>query len=76
MEKNMKNHLFHGSMGRTVACLLPLLLIVGGLLLMGGPASTADHFQPDIFSARRTRLAPMLCLAGYLLVLRVVLRKR
>lgn len=54
-----------------VAC----LLVVAGFLLMSGSASTEQSFNPDIFSPRRIIIAPMLCLAGYLLVIVGILRK-
>ena len=54
-----------------VAC----VLIITGYLLMSGPASTEQAFNADIFSTRRIVIAPMLCLAGYLLIIVGILRK-
>lgn len=45
------------------------LLIVVGYLLMSGPGTTEHSFNPDIFSVRRIVIAPVLCLAGYLLII-------
>ena len=55
-----------------VAC----LLIVAGYVLMSGPGSTEQSFNPDIFSSRRIVVAPFLCLGGYLLIIVGILRKR
>ena len=52
------------------------ILIVAGYILMSGPGSTEQSFNPDIFSARRIVIAPMLCLAGYLLIIVGILRRR
>ena len=58
-----------------------ILLIVGmavvvlGFILMAGPGSTADAYQPDIFSARRTKLAPVVCLFGFVSMIYAVVRK-
>lgn len=52
------------------------ILIVAGYLLMSGSGSTEQAFNPDIFSARRIVIAPMLCLSGYLLMIVGILRKR
>ena len=52
-----------------VAC----LLIIAGYILMSGPGSTEQAFNPDIFSTRRIVIAPMLCLAGYLLIIAGIL---
>lgn len=64
--------------GRSNYLLLALscALIVLGLILMSGPGSTAQHFEPDIFSTRRIVVAPILCLGGYLLVFVAILWKR
>ena len=51
------------------------ILIAVGYLLMTGPGSTEQAFNPDIFSTRRIVIAPMLCLAGYLLIVVGILRK-
>lgn len=51
-------------------------LIVAGYLLMSGPGSTEQAFNPDIFSPRRIVVAPMLCLAGYLLIIVAIVRKK
>ena len=51
------------------------LLIAVGYLLIAGPGSTEQTFNPDIFSTRRIVVAPMFCLAGYLLIVVGILRK-
>jgi hypothetical protein len=52
------------------------ILIVIGYILMSGTSSSAQSFNPDIFSPRRIVIAPMLCLAGYLLMIVGILRRR
>ena len=52
------------------------VLIVAGYLLMSGPGSTEQSFNPDIFSPRRIVVAPTLCLAGYLLIIVAIVRKK
>ncbi|HBU46484.1 MAG TPA: DUF3098 domain-containing protein, partial [Porphyromonadaceae bacterium] len=42
---------------------------IAGFLLMSGPATTFDGFEPDIFSARRIKVAPLVCLAGFVLMI-------
>ena len=51
-------------------------LIAAGYLLMAGPATTQQAFCPDIFSACRIGIAPLLCLGGYLLIIVAILRKK
>ena len=50
-------------------------LIILGYVLMSGPGSTAQSFNPDIFSPRRIVVAPILCLAGYLLIIIGILKR-
>lgn len=40
-------------------------LIVIGFLLMLGPSSTPDNFEPDIFSTRRIVVGPTLAFLGF-----------
>ena len=44
-----------------------LLFIVAGLCLMSGESTTEAAFNPDIFSPRRIRLAPIVCLIGFII---------
>lgn len=55
---------------------LALSLVLSGLMLMTGEGSTNDTFCPDIFSARRITLAPLMCLGGYLLLIPAILWRR
>lgn len=41
------------------------LMIVVGFLLMAGPASTPDNFEPDIFSTRRIVVGPLIAFLGF-----------
>ena len=43
------------------------ILIIAGYILMSGEGSTLAAYHPDIFSRTRIRIAPLLCLLGYLL---------
>lgn len=55
--------------------IVAVILIVAGYVLMSGPGSTEQAFNPDIFSTRRIVAAPMFCLAGYLLIVVGILYK-
>ncbi len=52
-----------------------MAVVIIGFLLMTGPSSTPDHFEPDIFSARRIKVAPLVCLAGFIAIGYGVMRK-
>ena len=65
--KTPRNEIFSRP-GRHII-LAACVLIVAGYILMSGPGTTEQAFNPDIFSFRRIVLAPMLCLAGYILII-------
>ena len=58
-----------------------ILLAVGmveviiGFLLMTGPGSTEEMFEPDIFSVRRIKVAPAVCFFGFIFMIYAILRK-
>ena len=52
-----------------------MVIVIIGFLLMTGPSSTPTHFEPDIFSVRRIKVAPVVCLAGFVFMIYAVLRK-
>lgn len=58
-----------------------ILLIVGmaiviiGFMLMSGSGSTDEAYNPDIFSVRRTKVAPIVCLLGFVSMIYAVVHK-
>lgn len=52
-----------------------MAIVVVGFLLMIGPNSTESAFEPDIFSARRIKVAPIVCLLGFVSMIYAVIRK-
>lgn len=52
-----------------------MLIVIIGFLLMTGPSTTPDHFEPDIFSARRIKVAPVVCLIGFVSIIYAVMCK-
>ena len=52
-----------------------MAIVVIGFLLMVGPNSTDTTFEPDIFSARRIKLAPVVYLFGFVSMIYAVIRK-
>ena len=61
--------------GRRIIIIACVLILIG-YILMSGAKSTEQSFNPAIFSTCRIVIAPMLCLAGYLLIILGILRKR
>ena len=58
-----------------------ILLVVGmaivvlGFLLMSGSGSTDTAYNPGIFSARRIKVAPVVCLIGFVSMIFAVMYK-
>jgi hypothetical protein len=52
-----------------------MLIVVIGFLLMTGPGSSDTVYEPDIFSARRIKVAPVVCLFGFVSMIYAVVRK-
>ena len=52
-----------------IICAVGVLIIIVGFLLMSGSATNFEGFNPDIFSARRIKVAPIVCLIGFALMI-------
>lgn len=51
------------------------LIFVGYLLMIGGGSDDPNKFNPEIFSARRITVAPLVCLAGFAFILVAIMRR-
>ena len=51
-----------------------MLVVIVGFIVMTGPSSTPTNFEPDIFSVRRIKVAPVVCLLGFVFMIYAVLR--
>lgn len=52
-----------------------MLIVIVGFILMGGDGSTYEAYNPDIFSARRIKVAPIVCLIGFVSMIYAVVHK-
>lgn len=46
-----------------------MAIVIVGMILMSGSGSNENAFNPEIFSARRIKVAPAVCLFGYLFMI-------
>ena len=46
-----------------------MAIIIAGLILMSGGGSTEEAFNPEIFSARRIKVAPAICFFGFIFMI-------
>ncbi|MBQ8337414.1 MAG: DUF3098 domain-containing protein [Bacteroidaceae bacterium] len=59
-----------------ILLIIGIAAIVAGFILMGGPGSTETHFEPEIFSVRRIKVAPAICFFGFLFVIFAIMFKK
>lgn len=52
-----------------------MAVVIVGFILMSGSGSSGTVFNPDIFSVRRIKVAPVVCLAGFLFIIYAILRR-
>ena len=54
---------------------ISMVIVVIGFTLMAGDGSTDQAYNPDIFSARRIKVAPLVCLFGFVSMIYAVVHK-
>lgn len=54
---------------------ISMIIVIIGLVLMAGDSSTDQAFNPDVFSARRIKVAPLVCLFGFVSMIYAVVHK-
>ena len=50
-----------------------MVVVIIGFLLMSGSGSMETAYDPDIFSARRIKVAPVVCLVGFVSMIYAVI---
>ncbi len=50
-------------------------IVIIGFLLMSGSGSSETAYDSDIFSARRIKVAPVVCLLGFVSMIYAVVRR-
>ena len=52
-----------------------VVVVIIGFLLMSGSGSTETAYNPDIFSVRRIKVAPVVCFLGFVSIIFAIIRK-
>lgn len=52
-----------------------MAVVILGFVLMAGGGSDESHYDPDIFSTMRIKVAPVICFAGFVSMIYAVIRK-
>lgn len=50
-------------------------VVIIGFILMSGGSTSDTEFNPDIFSAMRIKVAPVVCFLGFVSIIYAVVRK-
>ncbi|CDD82375.1 putative uncharacterized protein [Bacteroides sp. CAG:462] len=58
-----------------ILLLIGMVVVIIGFLLMAGPGSSETQFNPDIFSVRRIRVAPIVSFVGFVFMIYAVVRR-
>ena len=63
--------------GRTNFILLAIgmAIVIIGFILMAGSGSSQEAYNPEIFSAQRIKVAPLVCLFGFVSMIYAVVHK-
>lgn len=61
--------------GNFVALACGVAVILVGLVLMSGGESTTDHYDPTIFNAMHTSVAPIVTFVGFVSIIYAIVRK-
>jgi hypothetical protein len=69
----MEKRDFAFSKANYVLLAIGMVVVVIGFLLMSGSGSTETTYDPDIFSARRIKVAPVVCLVGFVSMIYAVI---
>lgn len=54
---------------------ISMVIVIIGFILMAGSGSSDQAYNPDIFSVRRIKVAPLVCLFGFVSMIYAVVHK-
>ena len=54
---------------------ISMVIVIIGFILMAGGGSSDQAYNPDIFSVRRIKVAPIVCLLGFVSMIYAVVHK-
>ena len=52
-----------------------MIVVIIGFVLMSGGGSTDEAYDPSIFSPMRIKVAPVVCLLGFVSMIYAIIRK-
>ncbi len=73
MEKDRRNFAFDST--NFILLGVSMAIVIIGFILMAGGTSTETQFNPEVYNAQRIKVAPVVCLIGFLAMIYAILRK-
>lgn len=73
VETSNSNNVLAFSKINYILLAIGMAIVILGFLLMSGGSSTPEAYNPDIFSVRRIKVAPVVCLCGFLFIIVAIL---
>lgn len=73
--QNMDKKKFAFTKTNYILTAVGMAIIIIGLLLMTGPNCTNEFFEPDIFSVRRIKVAPIVTFIGFITIIVAIIYK-
>lgn len=52
-----------------------MIIVIFGFILMSGGGTDNTAFNPDVFSTRRVKVAPVVCFIGFTSIVYAIIRK-
>lgn len=52
-----------------------MVIVIIGFILMSGGGSTENAYDPEIFNAMHTKVAPLICFIGFVSMIYAIIRK-
>ena len=75
MSKNNQHKVFAFDRMNFILPAVGMAVVIVGMILMSGSGSTETTFNASIFDARHIKVAPAVCLFGYLFMVYAIVRK-
>lgn len=75
MSSQKKHRVFAFDRMNFILLAVGMAIVIIGMILMSGSGSDETTFNAAIFDARHIKVAPAVCLAGYLFMVYAIVRK-
>ncbi|MGM9694900.1 MAG: DUF3098 domain-containing protein [Alloprevotella sp.] len=75
MSSKKKQRIFAFDRVNFILLAVGMAVVILGMILMSGSGSSETEFNPSIFDVRHIKVAPAVCLFGYLFIIYAIVRR-